>query len=140
MTDVYGQHLFPSTAWRQAFTVIPHNVKHVQIEHLQQAQVRNGEQWMLIAGWECQDLSPTGAGRGLQGSKSSTFRNLVDILNMMQELSTHTLPIYLMENTTMQYPINAQRGRVEADFQTICHVLGPCVEFDAVRVGSSQKN
>jgi hypothetical protein len=57
--------LFPRSAYRDAFRSLPMDVFEVTLPHLLGAEDDN--QWMVVAGWSCQDLSPAGAGRGLAG-------------------------------------------------------------------------
>jgi hypothetical protein len=52
---------------------LPQDVRQIGKGHLQSAVVKPSERWMVVAGWECQDLSPAGSGKGLEGSKSRTF-------------------------------------------------------------------
>ncbi len=56
---------------------LPADVYKVDSEALIRAGALKGDQWLVVAGWECQDLSPAGSCKGLEGSKSSTFYPLV---------------------------------------------------------------
>ena len=136
LSDEYGPTLFPTLAWEVAFDTLPHDIRKVTKDDMYMAGAKDGTQWMVVAGWECQDLSPAGSGTGLEGNMSSTFYPLVQVLQHLQRLQHDKLPAYLLENTAMQHPINAQRGRVEHDYLRICSMIGPCVELDAARVGS----
>ena len=57
---------FPRAASRSTFTALPQNIKDVTMNHLRLA-APSVSQWLVVAGWECQDLSIAGAGRGLHG-------------------------------------------------------------------------
>jgi hypothetical protein len=61
----YPQQL-PLSAVQHAFTFWPQDVLQLQPLHFHQLQQLPGSV-VLWAGWECQDLSPAGSGKGLQG-------------------------------------------------------------------------
>lgn len=92
-------HLLPPAAWHRAFTSLPANVYDVTASQLVQIGARDQEQWVVIAGFECQDLSPAGQGRGLQGRRSSTFYSMLSVLGTLQSLQVDRPPLYLVENT-----------------------------------------
>jgi hypothetical protein len=124
--------LFPISAYQDAFRSLPMDVFAVTLPHLVGAEDSN--QWMVVAGWSCQDLSPAGAGRGLAGRHSRSFFPLVSILAWLQSLMPDTPPIYLLENAAMQH---TSKHDLSGDFQYICEVLGPSVCFDAAALGSA---
>jgi hypothetical protein len=76
----------PLSAVHQAITFWPQDVWQLQPCHLQQlAQVPGSV--VLWAGWECQDLSPAGSGKGLLGPRSSTlFALLGGVLQGLQQV------------------------------------------------------
>lgn len=136
LTQRFGDRLFPAVAWATAFTALPADVSKVKGLDLVQAGALDGTQWVVVGGWECQDLSPAGSGRGLEGAHSCTFFALLKVLGFLQQLQPHRRPAYLLENTAMKHPTGAQKGQVGSDFQLICAAVGPCVELDAARLGS----
>jgi hypothetical protein len=93
----------------------------------------NGRQWLVVAGWECQDLS-NGSGKGLQGSHSSTLFPLMALCASLQLLQPWLSPDFIFENTSIQ----THRDRTIAvdDFNTICSVIGQPALLDALRFGS----
>jgi hypothetical protein len=66
--------LYPASFLAQAtadtFTALPQDVRQVDAAALQAAGAADGSQWLVVAGWECQDLSAAGKGEGLQGNRS----------------------------------------------------------------------
>jgi hypothetical protein len=129
-------HLLPASAWDLAFDTLPMDVYGITKANLS-AAVQPGEQWLVVAGWECQDLSPAGGGKGLSGSKSKSYFQLLHLLNDLQGVSRAkgNPPIgYVLENTAFQYHWNAEvAGR---DFARVTDVLGNPLEVDAARFGS----
>jgi len=114
---------------------LPSDVRAVTSDHLIKEGALGTEQWMVIAGWECQDLSTAGSNRGLRGQHSSTFYPLVNLLATLQLLQIHNPPAYLLENVAMQHNFHSQQIAVE-DFNAITSVLGMPVCLDAARVDS----
>ncbi|GAX81110.1 hypothetical protein CEUSTIGMA_g8544.t1 [Chlamydomonas eustigma] len=110
----------PTSAWERCFSTLPQDVYHVRTDHLIEAGALEESPIMLIAGFECADLSAAGSREGLSGRKSSTFYPLLDIISELQSIrQSLSLPLlYLIENTTPQ------------------HAVGPPVVLDAARVGS----
>ena len=62
----------PSDAITGAFDSIPQDVRDITVSDLTQIGVCEG-QWLVVAGFECQNLSAAGNGKGLYGSQSDTF-------------------------------------------------------------------
>jgi len=121
-------------AVQEMFSFWPQDVTVLQQQHIQQL-ARLGGQVMVWAGWECQDLSPAGSGRGLEGQHSSTFYSLRQVLVWMQQ-QLPLPPAWVLENTYMQAPW--QRSAVVLhDFHTVVvGTLGPPLVLDAARFGS----
>ena len=92
-------------------------------------------QWLVVAGWECQDLSPAGSGQGLHGRHSSTFHDLVRIIGLLQNLQKRRPPAYLLENAATQHNFKHVQVR-SVDHAAICSVLGPPVCVDAAQLGA----
>jgi hypothetical protein len=133
-----GRHpeLLPASAWESAFSSLPMDVYEVTKQDLT-SLVLPGEQWLVVAGWECQDLSPAGSGKGLRGNKSSTYFQLLTMLNTLQGAAREkgNPPIgYLLENTAFQYHWNPEVA--SKDFAFVTEVLGTPLEVDAARFGS----
>ena len=61
-------------------------------DHLIQVGALDGTQWFIVAGWECQDLSPAGSGAGLQGHRSNSFFPLFNILGILQDMQNPLPP------------------------------------------------
>jgi hypothetical protein len=114
---------------------LPADVYKIDSEALVKAGALKGDQWLVAAGWECQDLSPAGSGKGLEGTKSSTFYPLIRLLASLQMLQQGRPPAYLLENTAVQCNFNAPE-MARRDFDRICRVLGKPVLVDAAQFGS----
>jgi hypothetical protein len=129
-------HLLAPSAWEKAFITLPMDVRAITAADVEKA-VLPGEQWLVVAGWECQDLSPAGAGKGLRGNKSSTYYQLLQLLDNLQGAGRrkgNPALAYVLENTAFQYHWSADvAGR---DFAAVCEVLGTPLEMDAARFGS----
>jgi hypothetical protein len=129
-------HLLAPEAWEKAFETLPMDVYDISGTDLA-AAVQQGEQWLVVAGWECQDLSPAGGGKGLKGNRSSTYFQLLRVLDGVQGAAKAkgNPPVgYLLENTAFQYHWSPEvAGR---DFAAVCDVLGTPLEVDAARFGS----
>ena len=114
---------------------LPADVWCIDREALRQAGACKGDQWCVVAGWECQDLSAGGSGAGLQGSHSNTFYALVNALSTMQMLQGSKPPAYIVENVCAQFNYRHEDVR-EYDYPATCAVLGEPVALDAARFGS----
>jgi site-specific DNA-cytosine methylase len=91
-------HLLPSSAIEGAFHALPMNVWAITEDKLIHAGVSDGTQWLVVAGWDCSDLSPAGPCTGVNGSRSDTFYPCVRILQDMQRIQAHKPPAYVLEN------------------------------------------
>lgn len=131
--------LLDPTAWEQAFDTFPQDVYHITPEHVTQAV--NGAptaQWLIVAGWECQDMSVAGRGLGLSGGRSSTYFKLIDLLQDVQSATTAAggpQAAYIIENTAFQHNWRHQQISLD-DYATVCSTLGMAIEVDAARFGS----
>ena len=132
---LHGQYplSFPFSASADTFTALPADVRTVGAAELVSAGAFDGAQWMVVAGWCCQDLSRGGAGRGLKGSRSDTFYDVVRIVGALQQMQPHRPPGFVLENTYMQ---DHAKPNVRDDFDTICRVIGQPVVLDAARFGA----
>ena len=134
MTQLYPA-LFPLSAWQSAYTTLPQDVYHISPQHLIDILPDHPGQWFVIAGFECQDLSPAGSGAGLSGHRSSTFYPLLSILHALQNLQPSRPPLYLIENTAMT-AVSSVRPLVQLAYNEICSKIGNPVLLDAARVNS----
>jgi site-specific DNA-cytosine methylase len=89
---------------------------------------------MVVAGWECQDLSPAGQVKGLAGPRSSTFYPLIDLCATLQLLQPALPLAFLFENTAMQ--THKDHNISVRDFDVICSIIGQPVLLDAARFGA----
>jgi hypothetical protein len=123
---------FPLSASADAFTALPADVTAVGAPALVSAGALDGTQWVVVAGWSCQDLSRGGAGLGLDGSRSCTFYDAVRIVGALQQMQP-VPPAFIFENTYMQ---DDDRHSVRESFNIICRALGQPVVVDAARFGA----
>ena len=128
-------HLLPVSAFAESFEVLPHNVRQVNTQALIDAGALMGEQWLIVAGWPCEDLSAAGKGAGLAGNRSSHFVDTVRIIAALQQLQPDNPPAWVLENTSMQAAWNHAQVR-EVDFPYINSILGTPVLLDAARFGA----
>lgn len=136
LSDRYGSDLFPAIAWERAFDTVCHDVYNIGAVDLDSAGASDGSQWVVVAGWECQDLSLAGSGEGLGGRASSSFFPLVRLLGALQQLQPQRPPLFFLENTGIKTPASRAGAQIEASFRAITERVGGCVELDAARVGS----
>jgi hypothetical protein len=111
----------PLHAFQHSLDCLPHNVKDITPAHLTQftQQLRPVILW---AGWECQDLSGAGSGRGSAGSRSSTFFPLLDIVKHLQSALGSRFA-YFLENVAMVAPWQ-RSPTVIADYHRINTLVG----------------
>jgi site-specific DNA-cytosine methylase len=113
--------------------VLPQDIIYVDSESLLKIGAHNGRQWLVIAGWECQDLSNAGSGKGLHGQFLDLFP-LMDVCASLQLLQPKLSPAFIFENTSIQ---THRDNRIAIDdFNTICSVIGQPVLLDAAQFGS----
>ena len=127
--------LIDPSAVSEAFSLLPHDVRCVGSTELVAAGALDRTRWLVVAGWECQDLSPAGNNKGLNGPKSSTFFDCVRIIGALQQLQRARPPAYLLENAAMQHNFNSASVR-ERDFPAVCAAIGTPVCLDAAQLGS----
>lgn len=128
---------FPASALSSSFSTLPMDVYNVNSTHLSDlSRQHSGVPWMVIGGWECQDLSPAGQGAGISGARSKSFFAILRILGALQQLQPDYPPGYVIENTAFQH--NWKHAEVaQHEFSNICRMIGTPVLLDAARVGSS---
>ena len=132
-----GQYpdLLPFTAVKNTFTALPQDVRQISTEILVEAGALAGDQWFVVAGWECQDLSPAGKGKGLDGPRSSTFFDVVRIIGALQQLQPCRPPAYLLENSPLQHNWRSPRVRNQ-DYPRVLAAVGNPITFDAAQFNS----
>ena len=132
LQGVYPQ-LLPVSAVAGALELWPQDVREIEPRHVHQLRELGGAV-MLWAGWECQDLSAAGSGRGLQGRRSSTFFPLHDVLGQLRTQLGGSFA-YVLENTAMDVPW--QRSTVvRQDYRHLVQLLGEPLQLDAAQFGS----
>eukprot|EP00775_Hariotina_reticulata_P013865 gene13865-biopygen15796 len=124
----------PLHALQSAFLQFPANVKQVDEACVQSAvQQHPNQQWLVVEGWPCQDLSNAGQAQGMQGHRAQLLHDVVRIVKSLQQ---HCVlpPAYLIENVNFQ---NHRKERIASDdFAVVCSLIGQPVMFDAAQCGS----
>jgi site-specific DNA-cytosine methylase len=90
---------------------------------------------MIIAGWECQDLSPAGSGLGIFGPRSKTFWELVRVVGLAQQLHSSSALSFVLENTAFQHNWRSEDVRTR-QWPVVCRIIGTPITSDAARFGS----
>lgn len=131
----YPQQL-PLRAIKHTF-LLPQDVRLIDEVALRRihAHTNPSQHWLVVGGWECQDLSPAGRGRGLQGERSSTFYDLVRVVSLLQSMRTYTPLAYLIENVPLHLNFRSEAVRVHDNLQ-VQSVLGMPITVDAAQFGS----
>ena len=85
-------HLLPSSALLGMFC-LGHDIKSVSNAALTAVwESFPHTQWLIVAGFECQDMSSAGSGMGLSGYRSGTYFHLRRVLQYLHETSPSTQP------------------------------------------------
>jgi hypothetical protein len=64
LSDRYPS-LLPQSAWLHALDTLPCNVYNITQQQLTSlVESQQPSQWLVVAGWECADLSAAGSGQG----------------------------------------------------------------------------
>jgi transposase InsO family protein len=134
LSALYPEQL-PLHAVVGAFSTLPQDIAAVDAAALHSAGAADGTQWLVVAGWECQDLSPAGNGAGLFGARSSSIFPLCDMLCTLQSIQTSVPPAFILENTAMQHNFSHEAVRTR-DYPALCALLGQPVVLDAAQFGS----
>jgi transposase InsO family protein len=132
LTALYPD-LFPANAWENAFN-LPQDITEISDEHLAQEGILNvGHQWLVTAGWPCQDYSS--AGRGSLGQRAALLQDVVRIIRSLQHRHHHKPPAYLLENVAMQH--NFRHAHIKLpEYEKLVNMLGTPLTFDAAQAGS----
>jgi hypothetical protein len=124
----------PEAAAAGAFSTLPMDITQVSSLHVKRAlATATVPQWLVVAGWPCQDLSTAGTSKGLRGTRSGLLFDLVRVLGAFQQLAA-TPPAYIIENVLFQSHHNQHIAR--DDFQRVQGMLGVPVQLDAAQCGS----
>ncbi|KAJ9519684.1 hypothetical protein QJQ45_013313 [Haematococcus lacustris] len=126
--------LLPHPAHANAFTTLPQDVCSITSADLVRAGARGQHQWLVVAGWECQDLSPAGSLAGLHGPRSSTFFPTMRLVGCLQQLQPALRPGYVLENTAFQH--NFLSNAIRNQFTEVCTSIGTPICFDAAQLGA----
>jgi len=126
--------LLPYNAIRDAFA-LSQDVRSVTTAELLKAGAQCPAQWLIVGGWECQDLSFAGSGLGINGPRSGTIYELLRIVGTVQQLRSHQPPAYIIENVAFQY--HSDQRIAHEQFSKVCHMLGTPVTLDAAQFGSA---
>ncbi|KAK3249710.1 hypothetical protein CYMTET_40875 [Cymbomonas tetramitiformis] len=115
--------------------VLPDEMKLTTRDMLIQQGALTGEQWVLICGYPCQDLSLAGKQDGLDGKHSRLFYVVVRVTSMLQQLQPLKPPAYISENVS---PLSAQQNsRISKEaFPHIARIVGQPVSSDVAQLGS----
>ena len=115
---------FSIEAYKHALTTLPHDVWDITEDDLHFAGAADGQQWLVVAGWDCTDLSLAGKGQGFYGTKSRTFYPCMQILSWLQQAQTSRPPGYLLENVALH--LNARSTLVQNHAApVVLHALSP---------------
>jgi hypothetical protein len=128
--------LLSRESYRYAFTALPQDVAAITSDYLVRAGAQNGDQWLVVAGFECQDLSPAGSGKGLSGEHSVTFFAMKRVIGALQQLQPQLPPGYLIENTYLRHNFGALKQTSAAEYNFICRCIGHPLACDAAQFGS----
>ncbi|CAI7796811.1 unnamed protein product [Closterium sp. NIES-54] len=90
-----------------------------------------GQVDLVIAGWECQGYSRAGEGMGIEDARGASFRDLKQVLEMIQKRQGGVL--YVLENVDLA---EDRRETVKRAFTEITEVLERGVPDDAAQLGS----
>ena len=125
-------NLLPITAWQEAFS-LPQDVTQIHdVLELARGAARD-EQWLVTAGWPCQDYSS--AGRGRLGVRAHVLDSVTRIIAALSLQFHKAPPAYLLENVAMQHNFSHKHIRYPV-YEDLCRRLGDPVTFDAAQAGS----
>jgi hypothetical protein len=126
--------LLPATAVQNAFT-LPQDIRQLTADHLVAAGAsKQQHQWLVVAGWPCQDMSLAGKAAGLRGERAALLFDLIRVIGALQQLQPDLPPGYLIENVAFQHHKDPAISR--GDFQTVCAMIGTPTLIDAAQFGS----
>ena len=136
LQERYPRQFHPA-ALEEWCTALPGDVFDITLQHLQSAGLGDSNQpWLVIAGWECQDLSAAGSGRGLYGQHSRTFWGVMDVVHLIMQHSVSSA--YILENSATLHNFNHSYVRNTAS-QQLRHILGQPVTLDAAKFSRAHR-
>eukprot|EP00854_Cymbomonas_tetramitiformis_P034587 gene34587-biopygen33923 len=111
---------------------LPHDLHDTASADFIRAGSLQGQQWVMVRGFPCQDLSPAGTLTGLDGRHSKLFYEVVRLLSTLQQLQKQRPPGYVLENVS---PLSHRPGTKIRDelFPCIASVICRPVSFDAAQ-------
>eukprot|EP00775_Hariotina_reticulata_P002868 gene2868-biopygen4480 len=133
------QEQYPLQLQQQAlegcFSAMPEDITDITVQHVHAAVLSQpSAQWLVVAGWPCQDFSLAGPSRGTAAARSRLLTDLVRLIGILQQLLPEQPPGYLLENVPMQYHRNSMIA--QQDFDQVTRAIGQPVVLDAAQVGS----
>ena len=115
---------------------LPQDVAQISHSHLTGCVPSHPDAPLLVvAGWPCQDLSPAGSGKGLQGARSSLYYKVEHTVIQLQQLHNPACVAYLLENAAMQHSFN-HIAQARAAYDELVQRLGEPICVDAARFNS----
>jgi transposase InsO family protein len=124
---------FPITAWTHAFD-LPQDVRMVTNEILDDiVGTVSDDQYLVIAGWPCQEYSPAGHAR--IGNRAALLDDVLRITQWLQVNCPFHPPAYILENVAMQENFRHEHIRHPVFLELLGRIGAP-ITFDAVQVGS----
>lgn len=127
---------FPGQLDRESIThmhdMLAHDVNKITAADLARVSKGLGGQWLVVAGWPCQDLSRAGKQKGLDGERSALFYPMIELLTHLQHVQSERPPAYLLENVAF---LNDTDSSKQA-YEIICDFLGHPHVLDAAQFGS----
>lgn len=120
-------YLLHPSSYQNAFS-LPQDVRDIREEHLSAiGENHRLQQWLVVAGWPCQDLSMAGKQAGIRGNRSKALFRLLDLLRCIQRHNPLLPPGILLENVDF---------RQHADYGLVLQLLGEPCTVDAAQFGS----
>eukprot|EP00775_Hariotina_reticulata_P003475 gene3475-biopygen5169 len=130
------QEQYPLQLQQQAlegcFSAMPEDITDITMQHVHAAVLSQpSAQWLVVAGWPCQDFSLAGPSRGMAAARSRLLTDLVRLIGILQQLLPEQPPGYLLENVPMQYHRNSMIA--QQDFDQVTRAIGQPVVLDAAQ-------
>jgi hypothetical protein len=90
--------LLAHEAWQDAMT-IPQDIYGLDKHQLVGMVEKSTDDWLIVAGWQCQDHSSAGRGAGLGGPRGDTYYELVRVVRYLRHALGNDHVAYILENT-----------------------------------------
>jgi transposase InsO family protein len=127
--------LLPPSAIQGSLSLLPMDIRQVVGQQLiDVVQQFPQQQWLVVGGWPCQDLSLAGCARGMSGNRAQLLHDVVRVIGTLQQLSQQLPPAYLLENVAFQH--HKDPAIAQGDFALVTSIIGQPVLLDAAQVGS----